>query len=424
MCLLHLYQRLLVAAPLNHLSINAPPSASISPPAPIISPTQGLIEPESRQQSWNTFMPIPPNREISMSFESGKKRSSRFSAAKITLFRRSKAADEVQPRIVDESDVTEERAPSKSSGSTLRGESNRGSGPLSRMNSTSTGSSPNIEPDNPEFNPWNMEPGTPSSSISSHRGSQSSNIPQKPHQSPRPNSDHRFSQSSGNSWQSNITPDMPPLHHTSHSYNQSLQRSPSILETTTTTGGGSDAHQRNYLPGENNNFAGFCKGAWKLQIGEKKNAMEIRARPAAVYVKNNQYYKCKKCNFEGQVIEDAKGRRGVDTRVYSAEGIRYRWEFLFKSHVQIKGVVTNVSAQTFGCIFCCAEGRGTPTFGGLQSFMAHLQEHRGRLPTGEVLYRTNCIVGEVASPERDFDINLQALPPSEDIMPEATWSQE
>ena len=50
----------------------------------------------------------------------------------------------------------------------------------------------------------------------------------------------------------------------------------------------------------------------------------------------------------------------------------------------------------------------TPTFGGAQMLMAHLQEHRERLPTGEVLYRLNCLVGPRAALNEDFDINLIA----------------
>lgn len=90
-----------------------------------------------------------------------------------------------------------------------------------------------------------------------------------------------------------------------------------------------------------------------------------------------------------------------------ADGIQFRWEFLFKSHVECRDAAPNPLKSTFGCIFCCAEGKGTPTFGGAQSFMDHLQEHRVRLPAGEVLYRMNCIVGRKASMEEDFDIALE-----------------
>ena len=147
-----------------------------------------------------------------------------------------------------------------------------------------------------------------------------------------------------------------------------------------------------------------------MQIGEKKKALEERAKPASAFVTVAKYWKCTQCQFEGPMTKDAKGKKSVDMRVYCTNGIRYRWEFLFKSHVQMRESVQNpLAGSTFGCIFCCAEGKGTPTFGGVHSFLAHLQEHRARPPTGEVLYRAKCIVGPVAGPEQDFDINLPAL---------------
>jgi hypothetical protein len=59
--------------------------------------------------------------------------------------------------------------------------------------------------------------------------------------------------------------------------------------------------------------------------------------------------------------------------------------------------------------FCCAElAKVPPMFGNVQSLMNHLQMHRDRPPTGELLYRTRCIVGRIAGPEEDWDINLPA----------------
>lgn len=67
-----------------------------------------------------------------------------------------------------------------------------------------------------------------------------------------------------------------------------------------------------------------------------------------------------------------------------------------------------VKDSTFGCVFCFAEGSGTPTFGGAQSFVDHLREHRVRLPVGEVLHRTNCVSGQRLSTSGDFDISIEA----------------
>ena len=163
---------------------------------------------------------------------------------------------------------------------------------------------------------------------------------------------------------------------------------------------------KDLLPCEGNKFAGFCKGAWRLQIGDKKKAMEERQRPGGLY-SANRYWQCARCKFEGRMVIRDNKIKGYDTRVFATEGVQFRWEFLFKSHVESRGDTPDPLKANFGCIFCCAEGRGTPTFGGIHSFMTHLQEHRNRLPSGEVLYRMNCLVGRRAGQEENFDVNLE-----------------
>lgn len=161
-----------------------------------------------------------------------------------------------------------------------------------------------------------------------------------------------------------------------------------------------------FLPSEANNFCGLCKGAWRLQIGDRKKAMDDRQRPGGMYNKN-AYWKCSKCDFEGRMAKDSKGQKSTDPRIVHADGIHYRWEFLFKCHVPMKDGGSPL-ASSYGCVFCCAEGRGTPIFGGISSFMTHIQEHRERPPNGEILYRMNCIIGRQAGPDEEFDITLPA----------------
>lgn len=164
---------------------------------------------------------------------------------------------------------------------------------------------------------------------------------------------------------------------------------------------------KDLLPSEANRYSGFCKGAWRLQIGDKKKAMDERQRPGSMY-NALKYWQCSRCKFEGRLVQIDKKTAGYDRQVMIADGIQVRWEFLFKSHVECRDQNPNPLKSTFGCIFCCAEGRGTPTFGGAQSFMNHLQEHRVRRPVGEVLYRMNARVGEKVPASEDFDINLEA----------------
>ena len=167
----------------------------------------------------------------------------------------------------------------------------------------------------------------------------------------------------------------------------------------------SSVNSKDLLPSEANKYAGFCKGAWRAQIGDRKKAMEERQRPGGMY-NAARYWSCTKCKFEGRLVMLDKKTKAVDKRVLTAEGVQFRWDFLFKSHIETKDANSDFLKSVFGCMFCTAEGRGTPTFGGAQMLMAHLQEHRDRLPTGEVLYRMNCLVGPRAALEDDFDINL------------------
>ena len=199
----------------------------------------------------------------------------------------------------------------------------------------------------------------------------------------------------------------PPTARLSVSSTSQYSRSIGTLATMPSTVSGThiSVNPRDLLPGEANKYAGFCKGAWRLQIGDKKKAMVERQRQGGLYSAAN-YWQCSKCKFEGRLVILDRRRKGYDTRVMMSEGVQFRWEFLFKSHFESKDTLPDPLRATFGCIFCCAEGRGTPTFGGIQAFVAHLQEHRDRLPRGEVLYRMNCLVGRRAGQDEDFDVNL------------------
>ena len=190
------------------------------------------------------------------------------------------------------------------------------------------------------------------------------------------------------------------------------------------------------LPAENN-LHGFCKGAVKLQLNPTvhKKAFSVANRPAGL-TGTIPFFQCSKCSFEGPAVmsvnvgsKKTKAEKTFDPRVRVAEnGIRYRWAFLAKSHVQCKSMPEGPTAKdgsfgAFGCIFCCAEGAGrgwgtvgaggsAPTFGNIGSFMEHLQMHMRAeaTPGAEMQARAKCIVGRVAETGEEFDINL---PPSQ-----------
>lgn len=394
MVLLQLQQRIITVAPIKNLK----PAPLFSNPDPLgmrnlahtlphITATPSFPSPASISKfpapppSYQPSSPPSesprPSTALSQAplIDTGSEKKGHFaSLTKIGIFRRASKADHASRNVV--SFPAESKAIIPFSGDhyneagPIRNSKNRPDDvvslpkQLTRFNSVSTASSGvfGTEPDSPEFHPWKF-PKPSSSSLKSH---------------PSVSSASHYSRTTSGSF------DAPPPH-------------PSAAARIS-------LDVKDLLPNEANQYAGFCKGAWRLQIGDRKKAMMERQRPVGLY-SATPYWQCSKCRFEGRLVHDKK-RAGYDTRVMIAEGVQFRWVFLFKSHVKSRDDMRDPMQASFGCIFCCAEGRGTPTFGGVRSLMAHLQEHRDRLPRGEVLYRMNCLVGRRAGPDEDFDINL------------------
>ncbi|EXJ80846.1 hypothetical protein A1O3_07132 [Capronia epimyces CBS 606.96] len=219
------------------------------------------------------------------------------------------------------------------------------------------------------------------------------------------------------------------------------------------------------------NLMGFCKGAFRLQAGLERKAFSLVNRPAGLASMITSW-KCEKCNFEGPVYESVgvaegkkkgKSQRSFDPKVRTSEGggVRYRWAFLARCHVALKAMVPTNTALgreggfgSYGCIFCCAEGRSrgwldagnalasgaasskgssgsvrsgntantaikitdtgtqvtTPIFGNVASFMDHLETvHRGQdgWPNAEMVGRFRVVLGRVApAEEHDWEINF------------------
>lgn len=216
-----------------------------------------------------------------------------------------------------------------------------------------------------------------------------------------------------------------PTRNLFHSSSRNHGRGPSSTSGTSTTSstndaltpfssggagsGGTTVSKSPYMPSEENNFSGFCKGAWKLQNNMNK-AMTAEHRPSGMYGEI-RFWRCCKCRFDGPMYGgSSKSSRKFDTQVrVDISGIRYRWIFLAKSHVHLKNVptVSDGSGGSFGCIFCCAEWQqDAPVFKDLERFMEHLQRHREQVLSPELIYRTKCIVGRIAGDSEDFDINL------------------
>ncbi|KAJ9606679.1 hypothetical protein H2200_008687 [Cladophialophora chaetospira] len=212
------------------------------------------------------------------------------------------------------------------------------------------------------------------------------------------------------------------------------------------------------------NLLGFCKGALRLQAGLERKAFSIANRPVG-FSGMSSYWRCEKCEFEGPVHQivntsEDKKKKGKPEKVFDPRirvseggGVRYRWAFLARCHVSLKGLVTidapkDGSFGSFGCIFCCAEGKNrgwfdtaaadgpittsnasvksgrtansgvkmdagtqaTPIFGNVASFMQHLETvHRQQdgWPNAEMVGRFRVVVGRVAGVQDGaWEINL------------------
>ncbi|MCJ1306644.1 hypothetical protein MMC25_000287 [Agyrium rufum] len=469
MCLLQLQQRIMVRAPIKP-----------SPATPLPQDANARIESRVQRMSIGaSHPPVSSNRtSTSLSVDSEHKRSGIFSSMR-SSFRRSKDSDEISPRVVDLSG-------SPGNGSTMsssplrkhvRDDSTSSEGYGLGITSTTgmDGGSSSAESshlatpeqqDHPEFNPWRSnEPYDPNSpplspleesvmTLKSAPNSQVAKPSTKSRGNPQtaiPNHNHR----SSNQSVSPVAHAQTSLHPSNQQAIQTTRprRSPTLpslfkhtsrTSTNSTTSSSLSANISQttnntalpLLPHERNNFQGFCKSAWRMQVGDEvKTAMDLYTRPGpAILASQVKYWKCTKCAFEGQVVPkrtEGEGRKrksntvmGINERVYGVEGIRYRWMFLFKSHLCVKeaqlhgqrGVVEGIGEgplahALFGCLFCCAEGTGPGRYEGVAGFMEHLQEHRveGRVPEGEVRYRVSCVVGACASKEDPFDVCLFPL---------------
>jgi len=161
-------------------------------------------------------------------------------------------------------------------------------------------------------------------------------------------------------------------------------------------------------PTPENNYLGFCKNAVRLQNGDR-GAFEKCAEHAysrSGYSNTTTYYlscRSSKCSYMSQLKADT-----IWDRVWTDPelGIKWRWAFLAKSHVQQK----QVKGQQFAyqCTFCTfANGKGA-VFHGSRMYLKHVASHRGDI--GEVLrYKAVCISDHVCEDDEAFDINLYPL---------------
>jgi hypothetical protein len=115
----------------------------------------------------------------------------------------------------------------------------------------------------------------------------------------------------------------------------------------------------NWPPSIDNNYSGFCKGAYKLCIGI--GSFKVRSEPIG-YNYMVSRWQCSGCYFTMPLSKSGDRydpRYSQEAFVHKSTDIRYRWLFLAKSHLKCKRQVSvgdTGSSVSFGCIFCCNEG--------------------------------------------------------------------
>lgn len=180
------------------------------------------------------------------------------------------------------------------------------------------------------------------------------------------------------------------------------------------------------MPTPENDFLGFCKGAWKLQTGDRKGAFSKRgeaeawSRHASSVSNTLQYLTCShgRCSFRSHFSHPNTDYIWNRIFVDADRGLRYRWTFLAKSHVYQRGVPLR-HEYGFQCLFCVFLGVQHPHRAtGLPDYLDHVaKEHRLSAAAGPlsdvILHRAGCIADREASDSEIFDINFLPLSPDE-----------
>lgn len=166
-------------------------------------------------------------------------------------------------------------------------------------------------------------------------------------------------------------------------------------------------------PNPENEYLGFCKGAWKLQNGDRKGSMsknkdvEPWSRHPSAYAAAACYLACQqqRCAFRSSF--SSQDVNVIWRKVFTMEpkGLKLRWSFLAKSHVLQKVVVKH--QYSFKCLFCVFTTGQSGVYHGMDFYLDHVSSaHRSERMSEVILYKTGCINDRVARDTDDFDINL------------------
>lgn len=164
-------------------------------------------------------------------------------------------------------------------------------------------------------------------------------------------------------------------------------------------------------PNPANNYLGFCKGAARLQSGDRLAMHKAKEFPEGRSHRTSYFLTCSnsKCAFATHMDLNT-----IWDRVWTLNdlGLKIRWAFLAKSHV----LQTKVKDQKYrySCLFCVFAGVDAPVIEGTDAYLRHIsQQHRGRAFGDVTLYRTGCINDRIAEDSEEFDVNFFPLTVSE-----------
>ena len=161
---------------------------------------------------------------------------------------------------------------------------------------------------------------------------------------------------------------------------------------------------------KDNDFGGFCKGAWYAQ---SLNLAKAVGKPSLKSI--GWAFHCSKCSYTIQADVRDRNNPKFDDRVYKMEEMRFRLLFLLKSHLPQKN---KRDKRMYGCLLCALAGESKKCTGEEQ-LIEHLQKHAmqtfgGTLLAGPVSVGTDGVMQESMS---TYDVVFDGgedfiLPPS------------
>ncbi|KAM3420771.1 hypothetical protein BST61_g4017 [Cercospora zeina] len=164
-----------------------------------------------------------------------------------------------------------------------------------------------------------------------------------------------------------------------------------------------------------NDFLGFCRGAYNLQNGDRAASLQ-KAKEGGAYSRSgsstkhaNAYFqKCRepKCAFRSNLVSADPNLLCTKILEFPERGMKLRWTFLAKSHVPQRAVMHNMHA--YKCIFCVYQNAPeAAVYAGMDAYLDHIQgAHRGQEMHAVVQYKTRCVSNRIADDQEQFDINL------------------